>query len=131
MNPLVPLLVTVAALPRGPSALKVLDGFVAMEAARVPAYRAGLEAAGSGPPPPGYQAAVSRYAGPIWYRPRRFAELGAGERIELLRSPAWRAYVRGAARFAPADAPVARVALTPEELVRSPPAFVAGPRGGA
>ncbi|MGH7996510.1 MAG: hypothetical protein ACREFX_09180 [Opitutaceae bacterium] len=126
MAPLATLLVSFAALPRGPTALAVFDAYLHEAARRVPEYRTDLGPAGPAPLPSGVEVVASRLAGPVRYRPKTFAELSESDRSILLRSPELRAYMRAAGRFAPGARVVARVNLDPAELLRPGAECVAG-----
>jgi hypothetical protein len=115
--------------------LALCDAFLAVSAARNPAYRADLQPATSrAEAGPDRQFAIGPLAGAFTFRPKTYRELTSEERAAVWRDPALPAFLR-AARIPPAAAagrpgsrehPL-RVSLEPAEMLLARPAAVALP----
>lgn len=112
----------------GDSALDALNAYLIDAARTHAAYRAGV-VAGDAPdgPAPGRFLGWSARIGPFTYRVRSYSELSPQERAAVLADPAWRAFASTRRPPANRTPPVERIALAPEDMLRTEPLVLPWP----
>jgi len=123
------------------NALVLFDAYLARAALERLAYRADLQPGGDPRTvPPGRLLGSSPTLGPFTYRPKTYDELTRAERAALMRDPKLRSFLiatreqfdRGTSASGPVSPAAARprierIAIPPEEMLRSQPMFITLP----
>jgi hypothetical protein len=123
------------------NALMLFDAYLARAALERIAYRTDLQPGGNPRTvPPGRLLGSSPTLGPFTYRPKTYDELTRAERAALMRDPKLHSFLiatreqfdRGTSASGPASPAAARprierIAIPPEEMLRSQPMFITLP----